>query len=317
MRKQVDATAVAIMVALCLVWGLQQVAIKAVAADIPPMLQIGLRSGVAAGLVWLFNRLISRERWLPGVARGAGLVTGGLFALEFVFVAVGLRWTNASHMAVFIYTAPMFAAIGLHLRLPDERLSRLQWGGIALAFAGIATTFLGPALMGTGTPPSPLWLLGDFMGLCAGAAWGLTTVAVRTSRLSEAPATQTLFYQLAGAFIVLVPLALLTGQASVHGTPLAWASLAFQTLLVSFVSYLVWFWMLRRYLAARLGILSFMTPLFGVAFGVVLLRERVEPAFLVGSAIVLVGLLVVNAQGWIRQVLGRRTANTARFRFLR
>ena len=71
MRKQVDATAVAIMVALCLAWGLQQVAIKAVAGDIPPMLQIGLRSGVAAALVWLFNQLVSRERWLPNSATRA------------------------------------------------------------------------------------------------------------------------------------------------------------------------------------------------------------------------------------------------------
>ncbi|WP_343673410.1 DMT family transporter [Paraburkholderia heleia] len=309
MRKQVDATAVAIMVALCLAWGLQQVAIKAVAGDIPPMLQIGLRSGVAAALVWLFNQLVSRERWLPGVARGAGLVTGGLFALEFVFVAVGLRWTNASHMAVFIYTAPMFAAIGLHVRLPDERLARLQWGGIAIAFTGIVITFLGPALLGADIPGSPMWLPGDFVGLCAGAAWGLTTVVVRTSRLSEAPATQTLFYQLAGAFVVLVPFAYLTGQAHFHGTPLALASLAFQTLLVSFVSYLVWFWLLRRYLAARLGVLSFMTPPFGVAFGIVLLHERVEPAFLFGAALVLLGLLVVNAQGWVRQAFGRRAAD--------
>ncbi|WP_042263523.1 DMT family transporter [Paraburkholderia heleia] len=309
MRKQVDATAVAIMVALCLAWGLQQVAIKAVAGDIPPMLQIGLRSGVAAALVWLFNQFVSRERWLPGVARGAGLVTGGLFALEFVFVAVGLRWTNASHMAVFIYTAPMFAAIGLHVRLPDERLARLQWGGIAIAFTGIVITFLGSALLGADIPGSPMWLPGDFMGLCAGAAWGLTTVVVRTSRLSEAPATQTLFYQLAGAFVVLVPFAYLTGQAHFHGTPLALASLAFQTLLVSFVSYLVWFWLLRRYLAARLGVLSFMTPPFGVAFGIVLLHERVEPAFLFGAALVLLGLLVVNAQGWVRQAFGRRAAD--------
>ncbi|PVX84462.1 DMT family transporter [Paraburkholderia unamae] len=310
MRKQIDAAAVAIMVTLCLAWGLQQVALKAVAGDIPPVLQVGLRSGVAAALVWLFNRLVARERWLPGVARGAGLATGGLFALEFMFVAVGLRWTNASHMAVFLYTAPMFAAIGLHLRLPDERLTRFQWSGIALAFAGIAATFLGPALMGGGTPASPLWLLGDFMGVCAGAAWGLTTVVVRTSRLNDAPATQTLFYQLAGAFVVLVPVALVTGQMRFHGTPLAWASLAFQTLLVSFISYLAWFWLLRRYLAARLGVLSFMTPMFGVAMGVALLHERVEPAFLFGSAMVLLGLLVVNAQGWVRQAFGRRAQDT-------
>lgn len=298
------------MVVLCLIWGLQQVAIKAVATEVAPLLQVALRSGVAALLVWLFSRLIARDRWLPGVALRSGLVVGLLFAAEFLFVAEGLRWTSASHMAVFLYTAPMFAALGLQLRLPDERLSRLQWLGIGIAFTGIAITFLLPSLHG-GSPRSAHWLLGDLMGLCAGAAWGLTTVAVRSSRLSEAPAAQTLFYQLAIASLVLLPCAWLSGQAQFHATPRVWASLGFQSVIVAFASYLIWFWLLRRYLAARLGVLSFMSPLFGVAFGVLLLHERPDTAFLIGALLVLVGLLVVNAQVWLPSWRQRRRQRAA------
>jgi drug/metabolite transporter (DMT)-like permease len=305
MRKHVDGAAVAIMVTLCLMWATQQVAIKAVAGDVTPMLQVALRSGGAAALVWLVNRLVLRERWLPGIALRSGLVVGALFALEFLFVAEGLRWTSASHIAVLLYTAPMFAAIGLHLKLPDERLGGIQWSGIGLAFLGIAIAFLGPALMGSGAVPGPDWMLGDFMGLCGGAAWGMTTVAVRTTRLSDAPATQTLFCQLACAFVLLLPVAFVTGQTAFHLTPFALASLGFQTVVVTFASYLVWFWMLRRYYAARLGVLSFMTPLFGVALGVVLLHERVDAAFLAGSALVLAGLLIVNGQAVVRQIFMR------------
>jgi drug/metabolite transporter (DMT)-like permease len=306
MRKHVDGAAIAIMVTLCLIWGTQQVAIKAVAGDIAPMLQVGLRSGGAAALVWLLNRFVLRERWLPGVGLRSGLVVGVLFALEFLFVAEALRRTNASHVAVLLYTAPMFAAIGLHLRLPDERLARLQWAGIGIAFAGIAIAFLGPALMGgERAAGSGNWLLGDFMALCGGAAWGMTTVVVRTSRLSEAPATQTLFCQLACAFVLLLPFAFASGQTTFHGTPFALASLGFQTVVVTFASYLVWFWLLRRYFAARLGVLSFMTPLFGVALGVVLLHEHVDAAFLAGAALVLAGLLVANGHAWLRQVFAR------------
>ncbi len=305
MRKHVDGVAVAIMVTLCLMWATQQVAIKAVAGDVTPMLQVALRSGGAAALVWLVNRFVLRERWLPGIALRSGLVVGALFALEFLFVAEGLRWTSASHIAVLLYTAPMFAAIGLHMKLPDERLGVIQWGGIGLAFVGIATAFLGPAIVGDGAVPGPNWMLGDFMGLCGGAAWGMTTVAVRTTRLSEAPATQTLFYQLACAFVLLLPAAFVTGQTAFHLTPIALASLGFQTVVVTFASYLVWFWMLRRYYAARLGVLSFMTPLFGVALGVALLHERVDAAFLGGSALVLMGLLIVNGQAVVRQIFVR------------
>ncbi|MFA7437047.1 DMT family transporter [Castellaniella sp.] len=298
MRKPVDGQATAFMMALCLAWGMQQVAIKAVAGDVPPLLQVVLRSGVGALLVWLVGHLVLRERWLRGVGLRSGLVVGALFAGEFLFVAEGLRWTSASHMAVFLYTGPMFAAVGLHLRLPEERLSRLQWTGIGMAFIGILVTFLAPEKSDPAGADTN-WLLGDLMGLCAGLGWGLTTVAVRTSRLSEAPATQTLFYQLAGAAVLLLPVMLVSGQTQFHSTPLVWASLGFQALLVSFASYLTWFWLLRHYLAAPLGVLSFMTPLIGVVLGVILLGEQLTYGFLVGATLVLAGLLVVNARSWL------------------
>ncbi|EFQ63139.1 DMT family transporter [Pseudomonas poae] len=294
MRKSVDGAATAVMVLLCLIWGAQQVAMKAVAGDIAPIMQVAFRSGVAACLVWLIGKWIMREVWLPNIWCRSGLVVAVLFAAEFLFVAQGLRWTSASHMAVFLYTAPLFAAIGLHLRLPEERLSSLQWLGMSLAFAGIAITFLMPR-DGVATQLAITdSLLGDLLGLCAGAAWGFTTVAVRTSRLSEAPATQTLFYQLAGAFLLLLPLSLLAGQSPMIFSNGAVASLVFQTLIVSVASYLIWFWMLRRYLAARLGVLAFMSPLFGVFMGHLWLGEQTSFGFLLGASLTIVGLLVVN-----------------------
>ncbi|HTY50561.1 MAG TPA: DMT family transporter [Steroidobacteraceae bacterium] len=294
------------MVLLCLIWGLQQVAIKAAGADVPPALQVALRSGGSGLLVWLFSRVLLRERWRAGVA-APGLVAGVLFAGEFLFLAEGLRLTTASHIVVFLYTAPVFAAIGLHLALPEERLGRLQWAGIALAFLGIAVTFLGPR---TGDAAAPAgWLAGDLLGVCAGAAWGLSTVAIRVTRLSEAPAAQTLFIQLAVACVLLLPFAALTGQVRFHGSLIAWGSLGFQTVIVSFASYLAWFELLRRYLAARLGVLSFMTPMFGVAAGALLLHEPLERSFLAGAVLVMLGLLVVNARAWLRSPVGSRGAD--------
>ncbi|WP_070107398.1 DMT family transporter [Burkholderia plantarii] len=300
MRKAVDGRAVLVMVALCMTWSLQQVAVKASAADAAPIFQLALRSGAAAALVFLYARVVARDRWLTGRMLPSAVVVGSLFALEFLFVAQGLIWTSASHMVVFLYTAPLFAALGLHLRLPDERMSRLQWSGMGLAFLGVAIAFLVPAWLDHG-PARTTWMLGDLLGLGGAAAWGMTTVAVRTSRISEAPATQTLFYQLAGAFVILLPAAMLLGQTRFHASPMLWTSLIFQTVFVCFVSFLVWFTMLRQYLAARLGVLSFMTPLFGVVWGVVLLNEQLSAAFMVGAVFVCVGLVVVNGEAWIAQ----------------
>jgi len=301
-RRPVDKSAAVLMLVLCLVWGFQQVAIKAVAGDVAPILQVALRSGVSAALVWLFSRLVLRDRWLAGAGVRSGVIAGVLFAAEFMLMGEGLRFTSAAHVAVFLYTGPMFAALGLHVALPDERLDWSQWGGIGLAFAGVAVIFLGRPE----GPVSSRWLLGDCMALCAGAAWGMTTVAVRTSRLNDAPAAQTLFHQLVWGFVLLVPAAILTGEDHFHGTPLAWGSLAYQALVVSFASYLVWFWLLRHYLAARLGVLSFMSPLFGVAMGALLLHERLDAAFIAGATLVILGLLVVSGHGALVDVVTRR-----------
>ena len=297
-RKAVDLQAMGLMGVLCMVWGFQQVALKATAGDIAPMLQIALRSGVAAVLVgvlmvWRRERVsLASGHWRPG------LVVGVLFALEFMLVGQGLRFTSASHMVVFLYSAPVFAALGLHHRLTSERLQPLQWLGIALAFTGLALAFfLRHDAGNSGSASTSLW--GDVLGLLGGVAWGATTVVVRCSRLAQAPASETLLYQLLGAFVLLMAAAVVLGQTGVRSTPLVWASLAFQALVVSFASFLVWFWLLRHYLASQLGVFSFLTPLCGMAFGAWLLDEPLEPSFLGGAALVLGGIVLVNARGWL------------------
>ena len=118
---------------------------------------------------------------------------------------------------------------------------------------------------------------------------------VRASNLSEAPPTKTLQYQLTMAFLLLLPIAWLSGQVDrAVFSPIVWASLLFQGVVVSFASYLVWFSLLRRYLASRLVVFSFMTPLFGVAFGVLLLHEPLSLSFVVGALLVLVGIAMVS-----------------------
>ena len=76
---------------------------------------------------------------------------------------------------------------------------------------------------------------------------------------------------------------------------MAIGSLVYQGVIVAFASYLIWFWLLTRYLAGRLAVFGFLTPLAGVAFGVVLLGERVSPVFGVGAVLVGAGIVLVNA----------------------
>lgn len=301
-RQALDGRAVGIMLILCLIWGLQQVVLKLAAPDISPLMQIAVRSGISAALVGALMAWRGESLSIADGTLRPGLLVGVLFGLEFLLIGEGLRFTSASHMVVFLYTAPIFVALGLHRKLPAERLGVVQWLGIAVSFTGIVVTFVGrgqPAPLAE--PTKVLW--GDFLALMAGVAWGATTVVVRTSSLARAPATRTLLYQLVVGFAVLLLAAIALGQTTIKPTPVALGSLLFQSLLVSFASYLVWFWLLRHYLASRLGVFSFMTPLFGVAFGVWLLNEPLEPSFLLGSILVLLGVVLVSGYGWFKQII--------------
>ncbi|MBE9398707.1 DMT family transporter [Pontibacterium sp. N1Y112] len=297
-RQPLDLFAITSMVIFCIVMASQQVMLKAVAEDIVPVFQIALRSGIAAALIIVLI-LIQRHRMpLAPENRIPALLIGVLFTLEFLFLGEALNETSAGHATVFLYTSPIFAAIGLHMKIPSERMSRLQWLGILLAFGGIVLAFLG----GDSTDAlSSAVLWGDFLALLAGAAWGLTTVVVRATGLSALPARQTLLYQLLVAFVLLTLWSYITDQAEVNLTPEVWGSLAFHGIIVSFISYLGWFWLLTKYKASQLGILSFMTPVFGVLLGNWLLGERIEANFIFGSGLIIGGILLVSSHGWLRK----------------
>lgn len=300
-RKGLDARASGLMVILCIVWGLQQVVLKLAAADIAPIMQIAIRCGLSALLVLPLlqlqpnTHLYSKAYLLPGIWLAF------LFSAEFVFIAQALEFTSASHTVVLLYTAPIFVALGLHWKLPSERLSRLQWSGIMIAFAGIVMTFMGREKQLDQGLSQVLW--GDFLALLAGLMWAMTTISLRLSKLNEAPPTQTLFYQLVGGFIFLFPLAFILGQAQIHWTYIAIGSLVFHTLIMSFMSLMLWFWLLRNYLASHLGVFSFLTPLFGMLFGILFLNETIELNFIVGTMLVMLGVAVVSMQDWIKRKL--------------
>jgi len=291
-KLHVDGVAIALLVLCCFIWGLNQVAAKAAMAEIAPLWQATARTAGGAVLVWVWSRsrgiaLFHRDATLHG-----GLLAGVLFAAEFFCIFVGLQFTSASRMVVFLYISPFVVALGMPLISRSERLRPLQIGGLALAFAGVAVAFSEgfwrPAI-------GPDQWKGDSLGVAAGALWGATTLAVRGSALTHASAEKTLFYQLAvSAFLLL-------GAAIAAGSPLpgelsalAWSSLAFQVVVVTFASYLLWFWLMRHYPATRIASFTMLTPMFGMALGVVLLHEPLTGRLLLALAAVAGGIFFVN-----------------------
>jgi drug/metabolite transporter (DMT)-like permease len=289
-RKPLDATAFAVMVLLTALWGFQQVTIKVTAPDVSLVMQAAIRSIVATALVFAWARVRGVALFERDGTLRAGIGAGLLFGGEFIFIYAGLGYTDAARMVVFIYLAPPLTALGLHFFVRGERLAPGQWLGVLLAFTGLALAFVEGFTSARGAT-----LVGDACGVAAAVLWAATTVLIRASGLARVTATKTLLYQLAVSALMLPLASLALGEPGVvRLSGLALASLAYQGVIVAFASYLAWFWLLTRYLAARLSVLSFLAPMFGVLSGVVFLGEPLTPFFAAAALLIGAGIVLVN-----------------------
>ncbi|HEX7891745.1 MAG TPA: DMT family transporter [Ramlibacter sp.] len=290
-QQHLDTLAVTLLVACCLFWGFQQILIKTTVAEVPPLWQAAIRFAGATVLLWIWCasrgiKLFERDGTLS-----AGLLAGALFAGEFTCIYTGLQYTAASRLTVFLYTSPFVVAILLPRIVPAERLRRVQWIGLAIAFAAVALAF-SEGFTGGSTPRQ---LRGDALGLAAGILWGLTTLVIRGSKMATVSAEKTLFYQVAVTAVVAPLLSLAFGEAwSFSYSGLAWGSIALQTVIGAFASYLAWMWMLRHYPATQLSSFTFLAPLFALLFGVLLLDEKLTVQLLAALAAVAAGIVLVN-----------------------
>ncbi|MGC2808898.1 MAG: DMT family transporter [Bradyrhizobium sp.] len=288
-ERSLSAGAVAMMLMLCLSWGFNQIAVKLVLPDVPPMLQATIRSAGALPVLLLIA-------WLRGVkvfqrdgTLGAGLFAGVLFGFEFVLIYRGLLLTSALRAVVFLYTAPFFVALGSYQFL-GERLRASQWGGLALSFAGVALAIGVPQ---ADVDANVLW--GDLMVVGGGAMWAATTLVAKGTALRRAAPEKALGYQVAMSVPILAIAAWFSGETltRVPGA-LALSLLVYQSIWVVGLTFVIWFALVQAYSASKLSAFTFITPLFGVAASYFIMHDTLTLAFGAAALLVIAGLYLVN-----------------------
>jgi drug/metabolite transporter (DMT)-like permease len=289
-RDALDLTAILVLVALCVSWGLQQVTVKIANQGISPIWQSGLRS-IGSAILLLIWMAARRQRFLERDGTlWYGIAAGLLFALEFVLIYWGLEFTSASRAVIFLYLSPFVVAIGAQLFIPSEHLRTIQVLGLICAFVGLVAAFSESL-----TLPTYRMLIGDSMLAAAAVFWGATTVLVKASPLAQIAPSKTLLYQLAVSAVVLPLGSIAMGEPGIFNvTGLIIACMVYQIVWVAFVTYLAWFWLIRHYPASRLASFTFLTPLFGVIAGGTLLHEPITNTLLLALILVGAGIYLVN-----------------------
>ncbi|MEN9587325.1 MAG: hypothetical protein RIT15_900 [Pseudomonadota bacterium] len=289
-KPHLDALAIGLLLTCCIFWGWQQALVKATLPLIPPVMQVGVRFVLGTLVLVLWCRFRKIDLWGADGTLAAGLLVGGLFALEFTCLYIGLVHTSASRLTVFLYTAPFVVALLLPRFVVSEALKPMQWLGLGCAFVAVVFAMMDNFAGGS-------WL-GDGLALAAGFFWGLTTVAIRATKLGGIRAEKLLFYQLAVSSVILLMLSPLLGESWMDTLPrmngFAWTSLVVQAVIGAFASYLAWMWLLGRYPATKLSSFVFLTPVFALVFAAMWLGEPITIRLVVALVLVGVGIVLVN-----------------------
>lgn len=287
----IPLTASLLLLLICFLWGANIIAIKISNQGIPPLLAATLRSALASLLLFAYAYPRGQKVLFPTRDLGHAAAIGVLFGLDFLFLYWGLEFTLASRGIIFLYMHPFWVALSAHFLLPSDRLTSIKGAGLILAFAGIILVYGARSE----TLP-PLYWLGDLMELLAGVFWAATTLYIKkVVQIRELSHYQTLFAQLSFSIPLLAAGSLIfeRGQSLSLTAPVLGA-FAFQCVVVAFLSYLLWFWMIHHFSVSRLSAFTFLTPLFGVLLGGLILGEDIPLLLWLGLLLVGAGIYLVN-----------------------
>ena len=288
-KPGIDLSGALMLIAFSALVAFNQLLVKQVNVGMAPLFQAGMRSAFAIMPVAVYALWAGKKLDLRDGSFWPGILAGLFFTGEFTMLFLGLDFTSVARASLFFYTMPFWVAIGAHFLIEGDKLTRVKVAGLLLAISGVAM-----ALLKGDNTSGPDAYLGDLMCLLGAICWAGLTLVARASRLNQAAPEMQLLYQLAVSALLLVPLALVSGDTWREMTPFLGALFAFQVLIVVSFGFVVWFWLLTIYPASAVASFGFLAPVFGLFFAWAFLGEKIGVNLILALALICVGLVLVT-----------------------
>ena len=287
-QQNMDITGAALLVGFAIVLAFNQVVIKVTNDGFQPTFQAGMRSVGAIVLIWAWMMWKTQSVRLPRRLWLVGAWAGFLFAAEFICLFNALDLTSVARVSILFYSMPVWLAIFAHFLLPGEQLTSTRALGLALAMAGVTWAVLERDPVTGGS------ILGDILAIIAALSWAAIALTVRLSRLREETPEAQLFVQQLVAAPILIGFGLWVGDPITDPTSLHWAGVMYQTVIVAFAGFLLWFYLVAKYSASGVASFSFLSPVFAVFMGWWILGERIGVGTWGALILVSLGLILIN-----------------------
>jgi len=275
---------------LSLLWGGSFLFNELALAGLPPLTVVWGRVGLAALILWIVVRL--KGAALPPRALWPALLVMGLLnnAIPFTLFVLAQGQITGALASVLNAMTPLFTVLVAHFATSDEKLTPARGLGVALGFGGVLAMFAGGGM--TGTQLALLACLGAAFSYALASVWG------RRFRAAGLPPLATAFGQLTASSVLMLPIWLVVDRPWALDWP-GWEPVLAVVALASLSSalaYLIFFRILAEAGATAVSLVTFLIPISAAALGWLVLGERLETRHLVGLALILAGLAVIDGR---------------------
>ncbi|MFT6023720.1 MAG: drug/metabolite transporter (DMT)-like permease [Ascidiaceihabitans sp.] len=286
-KSQMDSFGAVALTLFALHLAFNQVVVKITNGGFEPVFGAGLRSlgAMVVVLAWMKFRGIGWR--LPRAAMTGAIISGLLFAIEFMCLFTALDFSTVSRTSIIFYSMPVWLALSAHFLLPGERLSGLRIVGLGLAMGGVVLALLDRS-------SGQVSLLGDVLALVSAICWAGIALCVRVTPLADVPPAQQLIWQLIVSTPILLLMAPLFGDLIRDVQPIHIAGMVFQIFAVASFGFLIWFWLMKLYPASSVASFSFLSPVFAVILGWLVLGETIGLQIWMALGLVALGIFLIN-----------------------
>lgn len=290
--RKIDIKAALGVLLLCLLWGGNGVAIKVGLQGIPPLALAGLRFslGFLCIVIWALGTRTSL-RIRSGEFYPLTFI-GLFFILQIGLLNMGLERTLVIYSSIIFSIYPFFIALLAHYFIPGDQLTVRSVLGLLVAFFGVVVIFLGKL----GSVSQNVWL-GNLLTLLSALCLGVQFVYTKKIIRGIDP-IKLLFWQMVYSVpgFFLLSLFLERGTSNYLLTPRVVGALLYQGIVVAGLCFIGRNLLLKYYPASKLSAFFFTSPLFGVVLSILILREPITLALLVGGSFVALGIYLVNSR---------------------
>ncbi|AGT07317.1 DMT family transporter [Paracoccus aminophilus] len=284
----------AMLATLAAIWGCSFLFNALAIPDLPILLIVTLRVGLAAAALLAFMAL-SGQRLPKGRAVWTAFFTMGLFnnALPFSLIVAGQQHIPAGVASILNATTPLFTVLFAHVLTADERLNPGKVAGVAIGFLGVAAMIGGDAVRALGSDLiAQLCCLGAAVSYAGAAIYGR-----RFRRMGVTPMA-TAAGSLFGASVLLTPVMLVIDQPWSPPAPGLTAVLAVLglALISTAFAYVLYYRILATAGAVNVGLVTFLVPACAILLGIVVLGEHLAPRHVLGMVLIGMGLAAIDGR---------------------